>query len=265
VLVIARALSAAFVLFTVSSARAAGGEDKVACAKAYESGQELRREGKLIAARSSLEVCVRICRPKLSADCVKWLDGIEHDLPTIVLEARDGGGRVIKDARVLVDGEPFVDALDGRAKELDPGLHRLRVEPSAGPPIDREILVRQGEKNRLVSIDLERTKSATIALAPRPAPPAIVSAPTERASRPVPILTWISLGAAIAGLAAFTYFGLDARSRRDELRDRCAPGCEPDEISPVSESALIADLSLAAAVVATIGGTWAFLARGPDR
>ena len=52
-----------------TGARAA---DKVRCAAAYEQGQQLRRQDKLSASRSQLQVCEQTCPKALAADCTRW-------------------------------------------------------------------------------------------------------------------------------------------------------------------------------------------------
>src|SRR6516225_5480178 len=46
---------------------------KVECVGRHEDAQVVRRQGKLLAARSALLVCSRVsCPPAIRADCVDW-------------------------------------------------------------------------------------------------------------------------------------------------------------------------------------------------
>ncbi|WP_437663463.1 hypothetical protein [Sorangium sp. So ce1182] len=128
---------------------------KRACAAAYERAQGLRRDGKLIAAREALIACSQpTCPAAAVADCGPWLAEVEKSLPSVVIAARDAGGRERLDVRVLVDGRLLAAALDGKALPVDPGPHTFRYEPAGGPAVEERVLIREGEKNRAITVIL---------------------------------------------------------------------------------------------------------------
>ncbi|XYI03713.1 hypothetical protein ACMHYB_29695 [Sorangium sp. So ce1128] len=150
----ALALSLAAAL-SLAGAGARAQPSKRACAAAYERAQGLRRDGKLIAAREALIACSQpTCPAAAVADCGPWLAEVEKSLPSVVIAARDAGGRERLDVRVLVDGRLLAAALDGKALPVDPGPHTFRYEPAGGPAVEERVLIREGEKNRAITVML---------------------------------------------------------------------------------------------------------------
>src|SRR4051812_23133074 len=86
------------------------------CATAAETAETLRHGGKLLQARERLLVCTRaVCPTIVRADCIQWLAEVDVALPALVVRARDAEGRDVLAVRVLLDGHPWLDKLDGRA------------------------------------------------------------------------------------------------------------------------------------------------------
>ncbi|WP_437627850.1 hypothetical protein [Sorangium sp. So ce1151] len=161
---------------------------KRACAAAYERAQGLRRDGKLIAAREALIACSQpTCPAAAVADCGPWLAEVEKSLPSVVIAARDAGGRERLDVRVFVDGRLLAAALDGKALPVDPGPHTFRYEPAGGPAVEERVLIREGEKNRAITVILGAPPGGAPP-SPRPiAAPAAPGAPRSAApSAPPP-------------------------------------------------------------------------------
>ncbi|XXT24056.1 hypothetical protein WME94_21185 [Sorangium sp. So ce429] len=152
---------------------------KRACAAAYERAQGLRRDGKLIAAREALIACSQpTCPAAAVADCGPWLAEVEKSLPSVVIAARDAGGRERLDVRVLVDGRLLAAALDGKALPVDPGPHTFRYEPAGGPAVEERVLIREGEKNRAITVILGAPPAGG------PSSPRPLAAPAASASPP---------------------------------------------------------------------------------
>ncbi|WP_437841834.1 hypothetical protein [Sorangium sp. So ce1153] len=158
---------------------------KRACAAAYERAQGLRRDGKLIAAREALIACSQpTCPAAAVADCGPWLAEVEKSLPSVVIAAREAGGRERLDVRVLVDGRLLAAALDGKALPVDPGPHTFRYEPAGGPAVEERVLIREGEKNRAITVVLGAPPAGA---PPSPRPPAAPGAsPSAASSAPPP-------------------------------------------------------------------------------
>ncbi|WP_437321676.1 hypothetical protein [Sorangium sp. So ce385] len=156
----------------LTGARAHAQPHKRACAAAYERAQGLRRDGKLLAAREALIACSQpTCPAAAVADCGPWLAEVEKSLPTVVIAARDAHGRERLDVRVLVDGRPLAAALDGKALPVDPGPHTFRYEPASGPAVEERVLIREGEKNRPITVTLGASSAGAPASPPPPAAP----------------------------------------------------------------------------------------------
>ena len=138
------------------------------CASAAEEAQPLRKDGKLSQAREKLLVCARPhCPVIVRNDCIRWLAEVESSLPTVVLRAVDENGRDLLDVRVTLDDKMITEKLDGKAVALDPGAHTFRFEAKDREPVVEQVLVRQGEVNRIVSARLPPAAG----LKPPPPPP----------------------------------------------------------------------------------------------
>src|SRR5215470_4150062 len=99
---------AVFLLALLWPFAASAQASKKACIEASEQGQQLRDEGKLIKAREKFLTCVRdTCPGMIRKDCTEWLAGVDANLPSVVVSARDESGHDVTTVRVLLDGEPF--------------------------------------------------------------------------------------------------------------------------------------------------------------
>lgn len=216
-----------------------------ACIDAHEQAQRLMQDGHLRAAREKLLVCSREACPKVAqTDCSTWMRDVARDMPTVVVTARDAAGRDTEKVRVVVDGEPFAESLDGRALPLDPGPHAFRFE-SGGRVLEQKVLVGAGEQNRHVVADF----SGAAPVGP-PAPGAPEAAPSP------PLATYVLGGVGVLGLASFTVFGLSGKST-----EKCVPTCTRDDISDFRRSYLVADISLGVALVSVSAALWFALAK----
>ncbi|UQA56920.1 hypothetical protein [Polyangium aurulentum] len=215
-----------------SAPKSAREETKRACIDASEQGQELRDHGKLLEARERFRACSAAACPQIvRKDCAGWLVDVEERIPTVVLGARDPDGRDLAAVRVVVDGAPLVDALDGQAIPLDPGVHSVRFEWTGGAPVDLRVVLREGEKRRALDAQFLR-------------------APVAAPSRPVPIAPIVLGGVALAAGAAFTGLALSAKSDFDHLQATCAPHCAPAEVDPVRAKLVAANVSLGVSIAA---------------
>jgi hypothetical protein len=236
----------------ISPARADPKGDKQACADAYEQGQRLRRDRALLDSRARFVTCSRVCPPALESECASWLDEVNRALPTVVLGARLADGSDVVDVHVLLDGRPFIDRLDGKAVELDPGEHTFLFRAARGETIEEHVVVREGEKERAVAVVLGSP-------APVPAP----SSPPRpsQVTRPIPVAVWTLLGLSAAGLGGFAGFGLAGHSEQSSTLDACRPNCSPTLANEVLEKYRVADVSLGVAVAALAAATVLFLVR----
>jgi len=137
--------------------RAASGDvssdRKQQCLAASEQGQSQRDEGKYRAARESFVACSReFCPAIVSRACTQWLREVDDSAPTVVLGARDKAGNDVNAARVTLDGEPFAESLDGKPIAADAGEHVLRFERDGSAPVEQRLVLRAGERARVVTV-----------------------------------------------------------------------------------------------------------------
>jgi len=145
-------------LLIVSLGRAAE-PAKPECVAANESGQDLRRAGKLREAREKFASCVvTSCPPAVRDDCAERLREIEKASASVVFEVKDARGNDLSTVNVTVDGQPLTTKLDGSALDVDLGEHTFRFE-GEGKFLEEKLVIREGEKNRRERIVLGPTRA----------------------------------------------------------------------------------------------------------
>ncbi len=224
--------------FWVSSLCAAG--DKERCASAYESAQRLQRQGSLLESREELGVCLRECAEIVRPECARWLAEVEEALPSIVIAVKRADGSDVKLPQIAVNQRSV--SADGRATELNPGTHRIEVD-AEGQRLTQEIVLREGERGRHVVLSLPPAPMAPAASAAPREPP-----PHEPSARTIPLASWVLGGVAAGGVAGFAGFALYGESRYRDL-EACRPRCTTTDIEATKATYLVADVSLAVAIV----------------
>ena len=239
------ALSLALAASTLLGAPHAIAQTADPCLSAPIDGQQAQRAGKLLEARASYVSCASKSCPKvIVSDCEHWLREVDDALPSVIVAARDGRGNDLLDARVSIDGgAPTAMATLGMP--INPGQHRFTFHREGAPDVEQQALLRAGEKNREI---------VAVFGGPPGAPP--VPVVTER---PVPVVTWIVAGTGVAAFAFFGTFGALGVSQRSS--DGCATGCSATDKSSVDTKFVVADIALAAGVVALGAAAWIYLAR----
>lgn len=237
--------------------------DPVVCARNYEEAQRLRKAKQLLSATDALIACAQPdCPPAVVRDCARWLNEVRAETPSVVFAARDESGRDLQDLTVHHGERQIASRIDGAAVHLDPGPHELRFRASDGRSVTISVVIRQGEKNRLIDVVLPRpagdraAKPAEPSRSPRLPSRAEPQGPSSEPVDPLPIAL---AGAGVVALGSFAYFGWTARSNVNEMNDRCAPRCSEYEIDSARTRALVADISLGVGVLALTGAaalTW---------
>jgi hypothetical protein len=233
-------------------------DDKAACVAATDQAQTLRDDGKYKAARAAMLTCARdVCPAIVRRDCEKWLGELDAAQPTLVLGARDPSGNDFPGTRVLIDGAPLVEHLDGKPVPVDPGEHVLRYEAAGAAPVEQRVVVRVSEKNRTL----------TAILMPQSSPPAPVAAPpAEKPDRnawyaAVPMATWVLAGVAVVAAGSFAGFGLSGQADVSNMRATCAPNCTEGQVDSARTKLIVADASLGVGVVSLAAAAWFFFRR----
>jgi hypothetical protein len=212
---------------------------KKECVDAATLGQTRRDEGKLLAARDQMVRCARDECTVMKSFCARWLTEIEQQIPSVVVRVVDSDGVDRTDAKATVDGRSV--KLDGKPTLLDPGEHLLVIEAPNAPRKAQKVLLVDREKSRLINVQLPSKKQG--------------ASSTAGDSGGIPTGVWVLGGIGVAALGTGTYFGLQARSQLEHLKNDCSPDCTDAQTKPGRTDALLADVSFgigAAAVVVAI-------------
>ena len=204
------------------------------CVDAHLATQQLRKANKLSAAKEQILICVQEgCPPPIKSDCGGWLNGLDAQIPRIVVIAKDVDGKDTADVRLSIDGVKVSDRLDGTPVSLDPGPHEIKCEHAGASYVEKVVVV-HSVKSRPVTCSFA-------ADAPPPPPP-------EGAGQPIAgyVLGALSLGA----FATFAALGIIGTGEADDLQAGCGQTdtCTDAEIDPVRTKLIVADVALVTGV-----------------
>lgn len=194
--------------------------DDAACIAASEQGLTLRKQGKLHDALGQLAICAdAACPDEVKVECSRRIDAIKTAMPTLVFEARDAAGNDLGAVTVTMDGAPLATKLDGRPLAIDPGEHTFRFEAAGQAPVEKKLVLREGQRDRRESIVI-----GTAIVAPPPPPP------------PPPPSTWNTRkslavaagGVGLVGVGLGVVFALYASSSQSREKSDCSPGACPN-------------------------------------
>jgi hypothetical protein len=208
------------------------------CIMANESAQTLRQNGKLRAARADLLVCVsKSCPGPLVDDCTQLLAAVDKAIPTLVFAVTDRDGNDVSSVSVKMDGELLAGRLDGGPITVDPGEHLFRLEAPGVSPVDKNLVVRETEKERRVVVALDAAGPGASSGSRWPA--------------------YAAFGAGTAGLILGSVFGALALSTKSALDSECPSkmGCNVGDVSSLSTRAWVANAGFGVAIVGAGAGT----------
>jgi hypothetical protein len=229
------------------------------CTQAHAAGQREENGGRLKEALASFQECASDseCPLPIRNECTSLYTKVESRLPTLVFSVVDDRGNDVTDVRVSSNGSAIASGLDGRPVPVNPGLHEFRFELPGGQELTKSVVVRQGEKDRIVNLTLPRSEFGTTAPAGvQSEAPASTGARSNKQLH-VPLASWISYGVGAAALVSWGAFGLVGRNKEQELVD-CSPRCAParhDDYDSMKRDYLLADISLGVAGAAVVAGT----------
>jgi hypothetical protein len=261
------------------------------CASSYERGQELRQASKLRRAREVLIGCSRAaCGDFVQRECSKWITQIDGETPSVVLLAKDEVGVAVLDVEVTMDGELLTSRLDGRAVQVDPGMHDFTFKTGSGAMVERRVAITLGERNRVVSVDLPASAARASAPAAKtetrdakaaPSPPAEPAAaprlqlktspPDDLPPTPSPsehggsALPYVVGGVGVLGVGGYALLYAMAKSENNALLDQCWPTCSDGRLNRVRNLYLGADISLGVGVAALGTATYLFFQSNSGR
>jgi hypothetical protein len=209
------------------------------CISAYEEGQVAQQKGQLGRARTLFLSCVdKSCSELLRKDCNQWMEQVLAAMPTLVIVARDPKGADVVGLRVSVDGEPMAGWTDGTPLEIDPGEHRLRLEAPGWSPVDKRLVVHNGDKGRKVEFQF------------------------GAAPRPVPVVAYVVGGVGVVALGVSAYLGIEGLRLRSDLESsHCSPHCSQSDVDRTMKYFHWSDALLAVGAVSVGVATYLIIRR----
>ena len=259
-----------FIAAWVSSswpAAAMAADEPLTCAQAYERAQGEKTTGQLKAAIEHLKRCVDAkCAKFIRKDCVQWMQDAQRALPTVVFSIREGGDE-ITDVEILCDGKMLIRMLDGEPIPVDPGLHDFTFNVPGLIPAERQVLIQEGERKRIIKVELRSPES--IAPPPPPLPPPPLPPPPPPSSnagptlsaKPNPPLAGSSppslahalpyglAGVGALGVAGFAVFATLGTSQKGDLERSCSPFCPRGQVDSAKTKYILADTCLGVGLV----------------
>lgn len=232
-----RSLSSALALLVaLAPSVALGDATKARCVDANTKAQDSRRDGKLVAAREQLRICVDpSCPSVVRDDCIRRLDEVERAQPTIAFEVKDATGADVSAVVVKMDGNPLAERLTGEALPVDIGEHVFSFVVAGQPPVQRTLLLTEGVKGRRERVELSAASPAPSAdtaatagpnagtsLLPSAGGSAGAETPDAEGGQKTMQTIGIVLGSVgLAGLAAGSVFGVMALSEKSQQVSDC--------------------------------------------
>jgi hypothetical protein len=198
------------------------------CKEAFTQSSKLASDGKLLAAEGELRSCAAAgCPSAMRALCVHDLEALEPRVPTLVFAAKDGETHQdLVDVKVFVDGSLLSDGLDGKSRAVDPGVHTFRFERQGAVLSETRVLVREGEKDRVLGVEARR---GGVTIAP--------------ARRPIPLRAWITGAFTLAAIGVWVGTGVDGFVKESQLDSCRAMGCPRSEIQSTQTMFNAADVA----------------------
>jgi hypothetical protein len=183
--------------------------------------------------------------------------------PSVIVSAKDERGADLSDVRVFLDGEPLLSKLDGRPSRVDPGEHKLRIEADGRPPVEQHLVVRAGEKNRVIEVRIGPGGDA-VGQTEHAAPPA------EPGSGPDAKRTSALVfgGLAVVAFGTEAYFGLSGMSDRSSLLAQpCAQTgtCSTSSVDSIRTKFTVADIALGVGLASGALAVYLFLSSSPTQ
>ncbi len=244
-------VAASFSLALLAATPAWADGTKQQCIDGDVKAQDLRRDGKLSAAREALRQCAAAsCPAAVRDDCSKRLDDLDRAQPTLVLAARDAAGNDLVAVTVTMDGQPFADRLPGTPLPVDPGEHTFVFQTPGQPPLEKRLVIRENEQGRREGVTLGGARAAGDAAAG--AGEGLKGAPPGHGTQKV--LALIAGGLGVVGVGVGSAFGLIALSNRNAAQSVCPGQCSDSSgVSKWSDAKTAGNVSTVAFVVGGVG------------
>jgi hypothetical protein len=274
---LARAVATAAVSLGMAHPARAADPTPSECVAESNASAQLEAAHALRRARARLLVCVSASCPALvREECARRMDQLTSAIPTVVFVARDAGGGELSAVKVTIDDEVVADHLEGTAVALDPGSHRLTVEAPGRPPLTREIILHEGEKDRreVFVVDAapapaSHPPSSDVPPSSDALAPGMPPAPAPGTGRGVRSLGLVLGGAGVAGVVVGGVFGALTITSWGSANGECPThaGCSSQASQDRSNALSFATVSTVAFVAGgalLVGGLTVYLTAPKD-
>jgi hypothetical protein len=196
---------------TLFVSRAAHADDEEACVASSERALAAVHRQSLLEARSALVACTAAgCPDIVRSSCQRRLVEVNAAIPAVVFEMKDAAGNDLAGVQISVDGSPLEAHADGAPVVLDPGKHSFRFQAAGRPTLQKEFVLRQGERDRRERILFESA-------AEKP--------PVSHGWSPLQIGGVAAAALGVAGIAVGSIFGVKAGSDRSSELSACGSVC----------------------------------------
>jgi hypothetical protein len=215
------------------------------CIASSEQGLDLRKQEKLLEARTVLATCATTkCPDEIRAVCEQRIAEINGILPALAFDVKDATGNDALNVKVSIDGVAAAAPLGGRAMAIDPGPHVFTFEVPGQAPVEKKLIVSEGERDR-------REKIVIGAPAP-PAATAVGAASEPSSGGTQKALGFVAGGVGVVGVVLGAVFGAVASSTWSSAKSDCGAGCPSD--APAQQEKSSAQSAATVSTVGFIGG-----------
>jgi hypothetical protein len=202
-------LALAALMFVSGAAHA---DDEETCVAASEKAHAATHRDSLLEARSALVACTApACPDIVRASCQRRLAEISDAIPAVVFEMKDPAGNDLAGVRISVDGSLITGHPEGAPVVLDPGKHSFHFEAAGLPAVDKDFVLRHGERDRHERIVFGSA--------------AVERHATSGGWSAMQIGGVAAAAAGVAGIAIGAIFGLKASGDRSSETSACGVTC----------------------------------------
>jgi hypothetical protein len=235
------------------------------CLAASDASLKDGNEHQLRAERRHLLVCAASsCPSDIRKECTRRVEEVNAAMPALVFEAKNGAGNDLSDVKVMMDGEVLADHLNGTALVVDPGKHSFVFEAQGEDSITKELVVREGEKDRRETIQFGHVAAPVagpVGATPADGGEASGGMPTQRA------VAIVLGGVGVAGVGVGSAFGVMAMQRKKDAQKMCPNECADqrgaDAWQRAGTAATISTVSFVAGGVLLAGAAVLWFTAGP--
>jgi len=172
------------------------------------------------------------CPAQIQRDCLNYMEQIQLQIPSVAFRvSADGMSRA--DVKVYMDGALVLERLSGKAFDLNPGSHDVRIVLGSFAPHEETLVVSEGDKFRIVEVKFVTPLAAA-------GDPGV---PQREMHRPTPVSTYVFGGLGVAAVISGAIWGTSAYVLKNNLENDCAPFCKKESVDVLRQRALIADIS----------------------